>query len=305
MRDFMELTGEEILHALKEGPEVGRVPKDPVIVDISQWQDPKLIDYDTFASAIDLAIVRIQHGNLGDIQYKTHIKELQKRNVPIHVYAYFMGTDSRDAQREAQDFYDRSHSYHPLMYWVDVESASAANMRASVSAFVDHLRKLTGGRSKIGVYVANHLYKTFNLNVEEFDAVWIPTYGQNDGHYRGSNPNFTCDLHQFTDKGRVAGYGKDIDISRLTFTNGRGLDYFTTALTEPLPSKRPNPVVNYYPVPSYKGSSLVDALASLNVDSSREFRNQIAQKNGMINYIGSVGQNQELLRLLLEGKLKR
>lgn len=56
-------------------------------------------------------------------------------------------------------------------------------------------------------------------------------------------------------------------------------------------------------IPSYTGNSFVDALKSINVDSSFENRKVIATKNGISNYSGSAQQNTTLLNLFKQGKL--
>ncbi len=60
---------------------------------------------------------------------------------------------------------------------------------------------------------------------------------------------------------------------------------------------------NYYPIPSYDGNSLVDALKDIGVDSSFENRKKIAAKNNVNNYRGTAYQNNKLLKLLKKGKL--
>ena len=62
---------------------------------------------------------------------------------------------------------------------------------------------------------------------------------------------------------------------------------------------------NYYPIPNYNGSSLVDALKKININSSFTNRNKIAIKNGITNYKGTSKQNTTLLTLLKQGKLKK
>lgn len=59
----------------------------------------------------------------------------------------------------------------------------------------------------------------------------------------------------------------------------------------------------YYPkcMPGY--TSIVSALNSLNIDSSKEHRKKIAVANGIHNYTGTYEQNIKLLKLLKEGKL--
>ena len=55
---------------------------------------------------------------------------------------------------------------------------------------------------------------------------------------------------------------------------------------------------------SYKGSSIVDGLKSVGVNSSYSNRKKIAQANGIKNYTGTAKQNTELLNKLKKGTLK-
>ena len=54
----------------------------------------------------------------------------------------------------------------------------------------------------------------------------------------------------------------------------------------------------------YQGTSIVDALKEINIDSSYENRKELAQINNIENYKGLSEQNTKLLNLLKEGKLK-
>lgn len=55
---------------------------------------------------------------------------------------------------------------------------------------------------------------------------------------------------------------------------------------------------------NYNGSSIVDALKGIGVDSSFNHRKQLASLNGISNYTGTPSQNTQLLNLLKQGKLK-
>ena len=61
--------------------------------------------------------------------------------------------------------------------------------------------------------------------------------------------------------------------------------------------------IAYYPRYKGKSSSIVDALKSLKINSSRKNREKIAVLNGIGNYKGSASQNTKLLNLLKKGKL--
>lgn len=54
---------------------------------------------------------------------------------------------------------------------------------------------------------------------------------------------------------------------------------------------------------SYKGTSLVDALNEIKVDSSYAYRSKLAIKNNISNYKGTGEQNTAMLKLLKNGKL--
>ncbi|MDN6701787.1 MAG: glycoside hydrolase family 25, partial [Tetragenococcus koreensis] len=144
------------------------IPK-PIIIDISEWQDPQQINYDQLTAKIDGVIVRVQYGsNYIDKHYKTHIKEFQKRNVPVAVYAWVRGSSYADMKQEAQDFYQRAQQFDPTFWWLDVEEQSMKDMRGGCEKYRKKLKDL--GAEKVGVYVANHLYAQFNLATEKFDG---------------------------------------------------------------------------------------------------------------------------------------
>jgi hypothetical protein len=64
------------------------------------------------------------------------------------------------------------------------------------------------------------------------------------------------------------------------------------------------PMGNYYPKYKGVGSSIVSALTSVGEkDTSFAHRKQIAEKNGITGYRGTIAQNLKLVKLLKEGKL--
>lgn len=193
-----------------------------MIIDISHHQPPNKIDYDELAKQVKLVIIRTQFGSrLIDRHYKTHHNEFQKRGIPTAAYAWVRGVSISDMEKEAVDFYNRTKEFNPTFWFLDVEEQSMKDMRAGVKAYVKKLREL--GAKKVGVYIAHHLYKQFNIDTSDFDAVWIPHYGKNNGSVT-SKPVYPCDLHQYTDKGRLKGYGGYLDLNRLTGT--KPLSYF-------------------------------------------------------------------------------
>lgn len=181
------------------------------IVDFSKWQNR--VDYEQLATVCDLAILRVQDGSyIKDVLYERHAKGCQRFGIPYGVYAFARFTSIKDAEKEASDFYERANRVgKPLFYVVDVEVASMPNMRAGTNTFIRTLRKL--GAKKVGIYIAHHLYDSFQLEVTKADFTWIPRY-----HLDGQTiiqPKYPCDLHQYTDKGRIKGIEGYVDLNRL------------------------------------------------------------------------------------------
>lgn len=212
-----------------------------MIIDISHHQNPSKINYDKLAKQVKLVIIRTQYGSrVIDKHYKTHHKEFQKRDIPTACYAWVRGVSIDDMKVEAIDFYQRTKEFNPTFWFLDVEEESMKDMRAGVSAYVRALKNC--GAKKVGIYVGHHLYKKFNLNLNEVDAVWIPHYGRNDGTLN-SKPSYPCDIHQYTDKGRLDGYSGYLDLNRLTGT--KPLEFFTGREKEEIKQKNKNESSNW------------------------------------------------------------
>src|SRR5690625_1484485 len=162
-----------------------------MIIDISHHQLPNKINYDKLATQVKLVIIRTQYGSrLIDQHYKTHHEQFQRRGIPTAAYAWVRGVSIHDMKVEARDFYHRTKTFNPTCWFLNVEEKSMNNMRAGIRAYMKELRKL--GAEKVGIYIAHHLYKSFNIDVNEFDAVWIPHYGKNNGTVT-SKPRYPCD----------------------------------------------------------------------------------------------------------------
>ena len=62
--------------------------------------------------------------------------------------------------------------------------------------------------------------------------------------------------------------------------------------------------IKYLHNPNYKGTSIVDGLNQIGVDSSFSNRSKLAQNNGITNYKGTAEQNTKMLEMLKNGTLK-
>ncbi|WFA07761.1 glycoside hydrolase family 25 protein [Tissierella sp. Yu-01] len=194
-----------------------------MIIDISHHQNPTNMDYDRLSEQVKLVIIRTQYGSaLIDRYYRIHHREFRGRGIPTACYAWVRGRSIQDMEKEATDFYNRTIDIAPTFWFLDVEERSMNDMRSGVSAYVNRLREL--GAHRIGIYIGHHLYREFNLNLEEVDAIWIPHYGINNG-LPNSTPSFPCDIHQYTSAGKLAGYNGNLDLNRIL--SNKPLSYFT------------------------------------------------------------------------------
>lgn len=212
------------------------------ILDISKWQPN--VNYKELATECDLAILRVQDGsNVIDKIYTKHAAGCEKNDIPFGVYAFCRFTSVEDARVEARDFYKRAHidGHKPLFYVADVEVKTMSNMRAGTNAFIEELRNL--GAEKVGIYIAHHLHDSFNLDYLKADFKWIPRYAA-DGQSI-VKPKFECDLHQYTDRGRIKGINGGVDLNVLSGT--KSLEWFTGA-GNTKPSKKPSSKVKRYAV---------------------------------------------------------
>ncbi|WP_159564242.1 glycoside hydrolase family 25 protein [Streptococcus halichoeri] len=196
------------------------------IIDVSGWQLPNEIDYDTLSKNISGAIIRVFGGSqitkrnnaaytTGiDKSFKSHIKEFQKRHVPVAVYSYALGSSTKEMRAEARTFYKNASPYKPTFYWIDVEEVTMKDMNKGIKAFRDELRKL--GAKNVGLYIGTYFMVEQDISTEGFDAIWIPTYGSDSGYYEAApNTNLNYDLHQYTSQGYLPGFNNTLDLNQI------------------------------------------------------------------------------------------
>lgn len=69
------------------------------------------------------------------------------------------------------------------------------------------------------------------------------------------------------------------------------------------PRKNTTEKIEYIKNCTYQGGSIVDGLKEIGIDSSYDYREKLAQKNGITDYHGSYQQNVKLLNMLKNGTL--
>lgn len=183
------------------------------IADLSKWQGA--IDWTAAARELDFCILRAQYGHeKQDERYIEYARGCEQMGIPYGAYSYCLFDDAETAREEAQFFMERIQGTKPEFLVLDLEPGGvrARDIRKEVSAYIAQLRAL--GVKRIGLYIAHHAYKAYNIDVTEADFVWIPRYGSNSGMPE-KQPNHPCDLWQYTSNGTVAGVRGRVDLNKL------------------------------------------------------------------------------------------
>ena len=188
------------------------------IADISQYQGS--INWDRAAEELQFCILRASVGRKADTMYAQNAAACAQRGIPFHAYHYLKATTTAEAEAEAAAFYEATAHTHPIFFVVDCEDdeITYANTKKSgtaqkiVDAFVDRLRMLYAANGvdeiRVAAYIGHHVYKKWALDTSAFDYIWIPRYGD-------KQPDYTCDLWQFTSKGSLSGVGGNVDLNRM------------------------------------------------------------------------------------------
>lgn len=183
------------------------------IADLSKWQGA--IDWTAAARELDFCILRAQYGHeKADERYLEYAAGCEAQGIPYGAYSYCLFDDEETAREEARFFVERIKGTKPLYLVLDLEpgGVKAHNIRKEASAYIDELHTL--GVKRVGLYIAHHAYKAYNIDASEADFVWIPRYGKNSGEPE-KKPAYPCDLWQYTSNGRVSGIKGRVDLNQL------------------------------------------------------------------------------------------
>lgn len=183
------------------------------IADLSKWQGK--IDWVSAARELDFCVLRAQYGREKlDEQYKEYAAGCEDMGIPYGAYSYCTFDSVDSAREEARIFSERVNTTRPLYLVLDLEPGGvrAGDIREMVSAYVAELRAL--GVKRVGLYIAHHAYKAYNVDTSEADFVWIPRYGSNSGTPEKA-PDYPCDLWQYTSNGKVGGVKGRVDLNKL------------------------------------------------------------------------------------------
>lgn len=286
----------------------------------------KLIDVSSYNGKVDWekakaygcqgAILKIIRKDLArDKQFNTNYAACNKNKIDWGVYNYSYATTAAKAKSDMKlvcdilDKIDKTHFVYGV--WFDIEDKVQASLnKTKIAEIINAAQQVVESRGyTFGVYTGKSYYEEhIDRKQVKCQNWWIARYYRGDARMQiATNPDEEKKpaaanvAWQYTSSGRFP---------RVISTGNSGNFDLNVLCEEPVKKKveenTKKPVKKktvYYPKYKGKSKSLVDALKSLGINSSKSNRKKVASLNGIKNYSGTASQNTKLLNLLKRGKL--
>ena len=140
-------------------------------------------------------------------------------------------------------------------------------------------------------------YSNYSFNQNQFDA--LVSFAYNIGNIDQLTAKGTRTIEQISSHISLYVKAGGKTLAGLVKRREKEKELFDT----PIESSNTSTTDIFYPKCDSKFTSIVDALKSIEVDSTYSFRKKIADKNGITKYVGSDSQNIEMLSKLKKGVL--
>lgn len=286
----------------------------------------KLIDVSSYNGTVDWekaqkygcegAILKIIRKDLNrDKKFNENYTACNENEIDWGVYNYSYATTVAKAKSDMElvcdilDKIDKTHFKYGI--WFDIEDkVQAALSKTKIAEIINAAQEVVESRGyTFGVYTGMSYHNEhIDRKLVKCRNWWIARYYQGNKRMQiATNPNQEKKPEaaniawQYTSNGRFP----------KTISNGNSGNFDLNVLYKEPAAKKfeentKKPVkkkIVYYTRYKGKSKSLVDALKSLKINSSRKNREKIAALNGIGNYKGSASQNTKLLNLLKKGKL--
>lgn len=204
---------------LEESDIYPKVPVYEKVVDISEHQRPKNINYDKLANSVDGAIlrssIRLKNNTIRkDIEVENHYRELNKRNVPLGFYHYSRAINEKEAIEEANYVLNVVRNKKvSLPIYIDIEDndRQAKATKAQITAVADAFTKAIRRNGYVaGIYSYPHFAnKYLSKKVRDENEFWIAEWKKDNTYPKYKDSHY--DSWQYSSKGGVYGYKGDID----------------------------------------------------------------------------------------------
>ena len=262
------------------------------------------------------AILKIIRKDLNrDKKFNENYAACNENEIAWGVYNYSYATTATKAKSDMElvcdilDKIDKTHFEYGV--WFDIEDkVQAALSKAKIAEIINAAQEVVESRGYVfGVYTGKSYYEEhIDRKLVKCNNWWIARYYNSNKRMQiATNPDQEKKpaaaniAWQYTSKGRFP---------KIISSGNSGNFDLNVLYKEPVAKKVEENIkkpikkkITYYPKYKGKSKSLVDALKSLKINSSKKNREKIATLNGIKNYKGSASQNTKLINLLKRGKL--
>lgn len=286
----------------------------------------KLIDVSSYNGKVDWekakaygcqgAILKIIRKDLKiDNGFNRNYQACNENELAWGVYNYSYATTATKAKSDMElvcdilDKIDKTHFEYGV--WFDIEDKVQASLnKTKIAEIINAAQQVVEERGYLfGVYTGMSYYNEhIDRKLVKCNNWWIARYYNSNKRMQiatapdqEKKPDAANIAWQYTSSGRFP---------KVISTGNSGNFDLNVVYKEPASKKveetKKTPAKTktvYYPKYRGKSSSIVDALKSLKINSSKKNREKIATLNGIKNYKGSASQNTKLLNLLKKGKL--
>ena len=191
-------------------------------VDVSKYQTK--VDWNKVKKAgVKFVIIRIGYRGYGtgalvlDPMFEEHFANARNAGLKVGVYFFTQAVNEAEAKEEAQGcayvLNGRKLDY-PIYYDTEASGASKGNGRADGLGVTDRTKcaiafceEVKASRYKPGVYASTAWYRN------RIDLSSLRKYSIWNAHYGVASSPIDCDMWQGSEKGRISGYGGDIDVN--------------------------------------------------------------------------------------------
>lgn len=189
-------------------------------IDVSEHQVG--VNYSAIAKQLDFVIVRSSYGNSNiDKQFLNHVKGFKEAKVPIlGVYHFLYTTSVEDAKAEAKfcvECVKKAGLPKSTIIFADFEYDTVDNAKekgitlgkkeciAHTKAFVEYCEKQG---YPVGIYTnIDYHNRMYDKSLLDKYIYWLADYS--------GNPDFPCELHQYSSKGKLKGYSSNLDMNNM------------------------------------------------------------------------------------------
>ena len=288
-------------------------------------------------SGIDFVIIRAGYGGsapVKDEKFEENYINARANGLFVGAYIYSYADSPSDINQEKEAVIKWLGGRHlDLPVFLDLEDAKTSKCnKVEITSFATEFCTYIKNKGyKAGIY-ANKYWLTSKINTTIFAlsddiTIWLAEWNE-EPTYKGR-----YSIWQFTSKGSVNGIKGNVDLNYLydesviNNENNESSNYSGNSIVDYLKSigvdssynnrkklAKENGINNYTGTAeqnlklleilrgknksTYQGSSIVDYLKSIGVDSSYSNRKKLAKENGISNYTGTAEQNTKLLKKL-------